>query len=120
MDAATAADSVDEASKRTLETLKAEEEEKKKLLEADKKLELLELERQKTLLTTADYEARKAAIENRYEDQSASADDEARFKKLQEKAKQGAELVESSKQKMAEAGKIIWEPRSRKRPLMRR
>ncbi len=106
MDAATAADSVDEASKRTLETLKAEEEEKKKLLEADKKLELSELERQKTLLTTADYEARKAAIENRYEDQSASADDEARFKKLQEKAKQGAELVESSKQKMAEAGKI--------------
>src|ERR1039458_6658072 len=40
MDSADASGSVDEASKRNIEVLKAEEEQKKRLLEADKKLEL--------------------------------------------------------------------------------
>jgi hypothetical protein len=106
MDAVTAYDSVDEASKRNMSVLKQEEDQKKKLLDADKKLELSELEKQKAQLPTAEYETRKAAIENRYEEQSAKDDDEAQAKKLQAKAKQGDALVESSKQKMAEAAKI--------------
>jgi hypothetical protein len=106
MDSAAAYDSVDEASKRHVEALKAEEDQKKKLLQADKKLELSELERQKTLLSTAEYEARKAAIENRYEGQAAEDSDEEKFKRLQEKADRGAKLDESSKRKMADAAKI--------------
>lgn len=106
LDAVTSYNSVDEASKRNIEILKAEEQQKKKLLEADKKLELSELERQKTALTTGQYETEKAAIEGRYEDKSAADDDEAQFKKMQAKAKQGADLVKSSKEKMAEAAKI--------------
>ena len=106
MDAVTAYNSVDGASKRTVEQLKAEEQQKKTLLEADKKLALSELERQKALLSAAEYEARKAAIENRYEGQEAEDSDEARLKRLQEKADRGAKLTESSKQKMADAAKI--------------
>jgi hypothetical protein len=106
LDAADGYSSVDEASKRNIETLKAEEEQKKKLLEADKKLELSELERQKALLSVAEYEARKAEIENRYEGKAAEESDEAQLKRLQEKADRGAALAESAKRKMAEAGRI--------------
>jgi hypothetical protein len=106
MDAATEYGSVDQASKRNLEVLKAEEEQKKKLLEADKKLALSELERQKTSLSTAEYEERKAAIEEESAAKATEDDDEARVKKLAAKAHQGAELVKSAKEKMAAAAQI--------------
>lgn len=94
------------ASDRALKRLDAEAAQKKKLLEAEKGVELARLERDKGSMSEGDYQAKKLDIEGRYGAKSAQQEAAAREAQLAEKEKRAAALRASATGKSAEAGRI--------------
>ena len=98
--------SVNAAADRYLVKIKAETEEKKKLLAADKGLELAKLEQAKGTMSVADYEAAKLGIEGRYAKAGIAADKSGKEHELQEKARRAANLLIDAQAKQTAANAI--------------
>ena len=94
------------ASDRALKRMDAEAAQKKKLLEAEKGVELARLERDKSSMSEGDYQAKKLDIEGRYGAKSAQQEAAAREAQLAEKEKRAAALRASAEKKSTEAGGI--------------
>lgn len=98
--------SVEEASNRTAKRLDAELEQKKKLLAAEKGLELSRLEANKGSMSADAYERSKLEIEDRYARSGLKVDENARQAELAEKARKAANLAASAEAKTREAAGI--------------
>ncbi len=94
------------ASDRALKRLDAEAAQKKKLLEAEKGVELARLERDKGSMSEGAYQAKRLDIEGRYGAKSAQQEAAAREAQLAEKEKRAAALRASAEKKSTEAGGI--------------
>jgi len=98
--------SVDAASDRVLKRLTAESEMKKKLMAADKQLELSKLERDKTTLSPGVYEQRKLDIEKRFAVFGVGADWQLKQLGIDERRDQAKKLRAEAETKSSQAGAI--------------
>lgn len=98
--------SVDAAADRAAKGLTAEEERKKKLLAANKALELSELEKKKASMGAGEYETKRLAIEDKYAKAGIAVDEEAKIRQLAAKDKQRRDLITDAHRKTIEASGI--------------
>jgi len=98
--------SVDAASDRVLKRLTAESEMKKKLMAADKQLELSKLERDKDTLSPSVYAQRKLDIEKRFAVLGVGVDWQVKQLGIDERRDQAKKLRAEAEAKASEAGSI--------------
>lgn len=105
-DAAKAYNSVDAASDRASKKIAAEIEQKKRLMVADKNLELAYLEADKNELSVSEYERRKRGIEDKYAGYGVAMTAQEKQLAIEEKADRAKKLRADAEAKATEAGKI--------------
>ncbi|HLH53450.1 MAG TPA: hypothetical protein VKY92_07530, partial [Verrucomicrobiae bacterium] len=104
--AAEAYESVDAAADRHAKKMTEETERQKKLLDANKGLELAQLEGAKGSMSEGEYESKRLQIENRYAAAGLKIDESSQKNALNEKARRGANLQLDAQLKAAAAGRI--------------